>query len=373
MRKSLRYLLLLPLFSIMLVNCDEDESYKPIEVETKEVVSVDYKSAIITGKIVEFGKGIDAFGHCWSTNPIPSIEDDTTIIMVEVGGDYQSVISGLADEEKYYFRSYALNDEEIVYGEIKVFTTEINPLKLGLVAYYPFDGNTNDYSEYENHATNYGAELTTDRFGNENLAYDFDGLTNYMQLSKDIDASDGLTFAFWINSRGQVEGENNGVVIGKYDMANQRSFIIGSYGFGTDNSTNKIKATYYKYNYTSSYRDNVHSDWILNTLPDGYNPSFYSFYSPTELILDSWNFAVVNVTSQEIQVWINGTLTVIKEREYQFYANDSIEPIYIGNNLSLGGGDNNHLNGKLDDLRIYNRPLTEDEIQALYHEGGWDE
>ena len=45
----------------------------------------------------------------------------------------------------------------------------------GLVAYYPFDGNANDDSGNGNNGTVNGATLTTDRFGNANSAYSFDG------------------------------------------------------------------------------------------------------------------------------------------------------------------------------------------------------
>jgi len=48
-------------------------------------------------------------------------------------------------------------------------------LKDGLVAYYPFNGNANDESGNGNNGTVYGATLTTDRFGNTNKAYSFDG------------------------------------------------------------------------------------------------------------------------------------------------------------------------------------------------------
>ena len=48
-------------------------------------------------------------------------------------------------------------------------------LKDGLVAYYPLNGNANDESGNGNHVTVYGATLTTDRFGNTNKAYSFDG------------------------------------------------------------------------------------------------------------------------------------------------------------------------------------------------------
>jgi len=370
MRKILRYLLLLPLFSIMLVNCDEDESYKPIEVETKEVVSVDYESAVITGKIVEFGKGVNAFGHCWSTSPIPSIEDDTTIVTVEVGGDYQSTISGLADEDKYYFRSYALNDEEIVYGEIKEFTTETHPLKMGLVAYYPFDGDTNDYSENDNYVINYGAELATDRFGNENSAYDFDGLSDYMKLTKTLDASSGLSFSFWVNCKGIKEGENNGTVICKYNMAyDYHCFSISTWG-----NTAGLRGNFYASQYNTDYRDCAWSNMMTTEdIPSQWDSDKFDLVNPMALPLNMWVHCIINVTETEVQAWIDGELTVKKEREYSTYFNSDNEPTYIGNNLLGGGGSNNHFYGSLDELRVYNRSLTEDEIQSLYHEGGWDE
>ena len=44
-----------------------------------------------------------------------------------------------------------------------------------LVAYYPFNGNANDESGNGNNGTIFRATLTTDRFGNANRAYSFDG------------------------------------------------------------------------------------------------------------------------------------------------------------------------------------------------------
>ena len=43
-------------------------------------------------------------------------------------------------------------------------------------------------------------------------------------------------------------------------------------------------------------------------------------------------------------------------------------PLAIGKNPA---GSDRYYNGNIDDIRIYNRALSEDEIQALYHEGGW--
>jgi uncharacterized delta-60 repeat protein len=52
----------------------------------------------------------------------------------------------------------------------------------GLVAYYPFNGNANDVTGNGNNGTNFGAVLTSDRFGNANAAYAFDGATAYLDF-----------------------------------------------------------------------------------------------------------------------------------------------------------------------------------------------
>jgi len=49
-------------------------------------------------------------------------------------------------------------------------------LQDGLVAFYPFNGNANDESGNLNNGTVNGATLTTDRFGNGNSAYNFNGI-----------------------------------------------------------------------------------------------------------------------------------------------------------------------------------------------------
>jgi hypothetical protein len=55
------------------------------------------------------------------------------------------------------------------------------------------------------------------------------------------------------------------------------------------------------------------------------------------------------------------------------FANNSA-PIIIGRTNPVGicgTSDFFYFPGDIDDIRIYNRALTEAEIQALYQEGGW--
>jgi hypothetical protein len=51
----------------------------------------------------------------------------------------------------------------------------------GLVGWWPFNGNANDESGNGNNGTVSGATLTSDRFGNSNKAYSFNGLNDFIQ------------------------------------------------------------------------------------------------------------------------------------------------------------------------------------------------
>ncbi|MBK7031388.1 MAG: hypothetical protein IPH45_20325 [Bacteroidales bacterium] len=53
----------------------------------------------------------------------------------------------------------------------------------GLSAWYPFNGNANDLSGNGNDGTVNGATLTTDRFGNPNSAYSFNGTTDFIGIN----------------------------------------------------------------------------------------------------------------------------------------------------------------------------------------------
>lgn len=55
-------------------------------------------------------------------------------------------------------------------------------LNFGLKAYYPFNGNALDQSGYDNNPIFNNATLTADKFGNANSAYHFNGIDNYIRI-----------------------------------------------------------------------------------------------------------------------------------------------------------------------------------------------
>lgn len=236
---------------------------------------------------------------------------------------------------------------------------------IGLLAYYPFNGDIKDYSKNQNH----GIDSTKGAYvsGINGLAHDFNGKTDFITLKDTIDSSNGLTFSFWIKSRGFINGENNGCVISKYSMAGRRSFFVNSYGYQTQVSRNEIRAFFFPKGFTTEGQEWVGSNTTKAEIAQlSFNPDLWSVVEPTALIINTWTHCVVNCKQTDIEIWLNGKLTSSKHREHDTYFDSSEEPVIIGNILHGGEGKNNHLNGSLDELRIYNRPLTVEEIQILY-------
>src|SRR6185436_8408174 len=75
-------------------------------------------------------------------------------------------------------------------------------LNRGLIAYYPFNGNSNDATGNGHNGTPLnGVQLTTDRFGNSNNAYYFDGVDDRITVPDDGTLSpQKLTLACYFNA-----------------------------------------------------------------------------------------------------------------------------------------------------------------------------
>ena len=209
----------------------------------------------------------------------------------------------------------------------------------GLIAYYPFNGNANDESGNENNGVVDGATLTTDRFENNENAYNFDGLETFITLPNDFfnGAENGIyTINFWT----------------KYFQENTTIFYKGgSWKESAISITSEKKVEY--------------------SFKNGTNSTSNFLTSNTSLERDKWyNITIIHV-SGEIKLFINGTF------ETQLQINDvvdwstSINTQCAGVGMHFGKNYNNCTRdmgyyGVIDDFGIWDRGLSEQEIQNLY-------
>ena len=200
-----------------------------------------------------------------------------------------------------------------------------------LIGWWPFNGNANDESGNSNNGNVNGANLATDRFGNSNSAYQFNGLSSYIDGSiSGLTSLDETTLSIWILSEGDAGGQ-------PYDLF----FQLGNYGSHT---------FAYAYNYSGTNLD-LHSNCFNNPYP-------------SLNINHQWHHIVIVDGSSSASVYIDGVL--------YFTWNAQQGPgCYYGSNTFLigGGADNQYTTGYLDDVGFWDRALTVCEIQDLYNAG----
>ena len=259
------------------------------------------------------------------------------------------------------------NKNKSSFASMKINLNDLKITTAGLLLYMPFDGNLSDLSPSNDSATDY----TTHNYvaGKRLQALDFNGSTDYIRLTKTINSQNGLSFSFWIKTRGAIVTENNGSIISKYSKINNtRCFMVYSFGANDTRSDNRLSAAFYEYGYSSGIHDMTKSYLEPSDLLPYPNPDLWTITNPTRLTVGEWTHCVVNLTPTDIETWINDKFCTKKSREFTTYSTSDTEPVLIGNNYDIGDGTNNHFNGIIDELRVYNRGLTPDEIKTLFKE-----
>ena len=206
-------------------------------------------------------------------------------------------------------------------------------LKQGLVAYYPFNGNAKDESGNGHDGDVKGATLANDRNGNSNSAYYFDGADDYINLGNDDDFNFGesdFSLSLWFQTS---VNQPSIYLIGKYYAS-----IGPAYGVGTGLDT----AAYAFVAETSSTITQVQGN--------------------VNLANGAWrHMTAVCDRDTKLTVYVDGWIV------------DSVDPtsksggISSEANLIIGAIESGqYFSGKIDDVRIYNRALSEAEVKALY-------
>ncbi len=256
---------------------------------------------------------------------IVTIKDgyESYILTIESIG-YQAYIDTLTNTELKYYESIPL----IVEIEKITIPTE------GLVAHYPFNGNANDESENGNDGTNYGATLVSDRFGNPNSAYQFDAVDDYINIPSDFLPTEDTprTFALWVNPT---------------DISDES--ILFQYGNNSTRGLNRITVESGYFGFRTYYDDHITSYEVMN-----------NYWSHLCIVYDG---------SAQLNYYLNGN----KIDVYNLNGNLNTIIGYYSESIGGGGrlGTSGTFSGIIDDFYIYNRALTETEIQLLYSVNGW--
>lgn len=266
-------------------------------------------------------------------------------------------MSGLDTNRTYYWRITA-RDSKGAWSEGPIWrmTTLVDTSLRGLVAYYPFNGNANDESGMGNNGTVHGSTLTTDKFGQVNKAYSFDGDSNYIQVpnASSLRPASALTVSVLVQPKGFYAGRCQGNSI----IEKGADGDVGYYGIRYDEN-NGIGSNCDTF-------DPVQEKFsFLIHFADG---STVGVSSTTFAQLNTWYFVTGTYDGGNMKLYVNGilenTIPVTK------VLGSNTRDVSIGRLFGLPGF-HNWVNGVLDNIRIYNRALSANEIQAAAHDLGW--
>ena len=214
----------------------------------------------------------------------------------------------------------------------------------GLVGWWPFNGNANDESGNGNHGTVNGATLTADRNGNTNSAYSFDGIPARIDI-------------------GSI----------------QNSEII----LGAPNTSWSVSAWVNKNNYNGTLAFSDYNSVAGNTNP-GENDITFATHLSVEgglayvsmrsnavefgtqggsITNNQWHHISFTASNGALNLYVDGSLvsSVMYNSSLNYFEN----PFYrIGAGMWNGNYGPSH--GLVDDIAIYNRALSQEEITVLY-------
>ena len=208
----------------------------------------------------------------------------------------------------------------------------------GLVGWWPFNGNANDESGNGNDGVVNGSTLTEDRFGNAESAYAFDGLGNYIRVLNNPNINvtgSNISLLYWIRYQNINDGQIKGLSKGGYDIGSGYELVLDFR--------------------PSSGGPNLAFNGGGGT-PAGCN--FSSFQN-------SWTCVVAVMNNGIASIYINGVQQSIWSSGSVSSFNSNSNDLYFGTRTP-GNNYQGFLQGELDDIAIYNRALTPQEIAALY-------
>jgi hypothetical protein len=210
----------------------------------------------------------------------------------------------------------------------------------GLVGYWPFNGNANDVSGNNLNGTVTGASLTTDRNGNSNSAYSFDGVNDFISVPANIIFTQNpISYSFWFNKSGSGNPCNGNETF-------QAIFSTGNYSQSRD---------------VVLSQGNDRRIGIQRSIPSGCpNESMLS----TNYTLNNWNYAVVIYEANLVKVYLNGIFIGSSPVSCSVTATNTT--CFIGASKPSIWACIAYFNGLIDDIAIYNRALTPQEITNLY-------
>jgi Concanavalin A-like lectin/glucanases superfamily/Bacterial Ig-like domain (group 2) len=331
------YFLFIPLLAVIYSSCHKinDDGTQP---DTLKGIALNDTLSMYAGNVIQINYTLTPSSYdpsllIWKSS-------DTSIIAVTNTGKVSAKKEGTSTIS-------VTNQAKTI--SVSCIVAVKDSLSIGLIAHYPFNNNAVDATRHGYDGIGTDLASTTDRFGNPNSAYYFNGTSSYVVVTDKpalrLNNTD-FTLNMWINLD-EYNISSGSALLAKNSGPYQNGWNCSVTGLGSTNTG--VGDAFYNV----SGGDDPHA------------------FGNTVIGLGKWTMVTItyNLVQQQISFYINGMFD--HSTGYIPTPNpNTTANLFIGKNSYIdpsGLTPRYYIKGKLDDIRIYKRKVTTGEITKLYN------
>jgi len=328
-------------------------------VTTTDATNINGTNATIGGNITSDGNTIvKEAGIAYSTTPGVDTSKNKTPNYT-ISGPFSVTVKNLSLLTTYYYKAYAINEKGITYGTEKSFFVPVNGYSSSsqvaassLVGYWAFDGSLIDS------VSGQLAIGTNTSFGTGTKQQALQtGATGYALFTPGtaITGMHSYTISYWVNAPVNANG-----IAGTVNFSNNSNFW-GNIDQFFENGSSAAAATF-KVHVTNG---NGNEHWVVKTgIPNAFNKWTHmatSFDSATK----TFKFYV---NGSEVASEVDAAFGNLQFANYGKLVFGTVQFMTTPSLTSSHGAEGwaGFLNGLMDEVKIYKKALTSDEVLALY-------
>jgi len=280
-------------------------------------------------------------------------------------------MEGVIDEIRMYNRVLTASEVETIYRgtpsdnttpEMRKTTATCSRVCDGLVLYMPMIDNTTDVNTdtfgntIDNHTLSVSTDnssttptLASDRDSNDNASYRFDGTDDFFQVDN-------------VSSIALESGSFSVAAIVKVNQSSEEWIDYSGGQFSKGNIMRGYNNSFFMgYHY---YPEGTNNLWF--TVRNSSDTATNAYTNKTNPLQYNHIVGVADRISGTVNLYVNGTLMAGTAWDGNIKDPASKWTIGIGGNSSWEEKHRGNLDGWIDEVRVYNRALSADEVRALY-------
>jgi hypothetical protein len=254
--------------------------------------------------------------------------------------------NGLDFNTAYYWRIDEIYPEGTTKGDIWNFTTRLIITDVNLVSWWMLDEGAGIIA-YDSAGDNDGNLVNgpTWTTGYIDGGLSFDGVNDYVDVPDDpslrFTQNDSFSICGWVNP---TSASGNGEILCKMQTSGTKNLFTYELYWNPANQK-------FDFGICQSGVHYVVVDTQTGSAPAG-----------------SWYHVICVYDNRDMKIYLNGELKGSGNFPYETGTNTADKDVGIGAR-PLGSGVESYFGGTLDDVRIYNRTLSPEEVELLYQQG----